>query len=252
MTQQKTKKTTRLKAVSATESLAGAQGGRVEVPGSLISDYLIQKPTGGDASEVILLLHGFQQTNQYIFGKLAASCPADAIVLAPNAPFPVPERKEDGSHRAGFSWYFYNAQKDEYFIDMRVGIQLLAGLLKKLDLDRKPLRVVGFSQGGYLAPFFALTRSRATQVVGVAAEFLPEELREAAHASGAPWPPHFRVDTVHGELDDIVPAADAANGHAGLLSLGARGTLIQVPGGTHRISTDVQAAVREALHRGKH
>src|SRR5690349_8872786 len=129
-----------------TEGMGSAEPttARAEIPGTLISDYVLRQVP--EPRELILILHGYTLSGKFMYDRLIGVCPEHAVVLAPNAPFPIPERKPDGSFRAGFSWYFYNPAKDDYFIDMRVSIELLTGLVRKLGLANLPIRIVGFSQ----------------------------------------------------------------------------------------------------------
>jgi hypothetical protein len=87
--------------------------GRLEVPGTLIADYILRAPE--KPRELYLLLHGYALTARSIHDKLVGILPADSAVLAPNGPYPVPEKVEVG-YRVGFSWYFSDPFTDEYLI----------------------------------------------------------------------------------------------------------------------------------------
>ncbi|MGK5082119.1 hypothetical protein WDW37_02350 [Bdellovibrionota bacterium FG-1] len=223
---------------------------RMEVAGTLISDYVFHKPQGAP-KQVIFLLHGYQQTGAYLFKKLEASFPENALVISPNGPFPVPTLKKDGSRRIGFSWYFYDFSTDSYFIDMKVSIELIEGFVQRLGLVDLPKRIVGFSQGGYLAPFVAARLQNVRQVVGVAAEFLGQELRESIELRepGAAWPPAFRVDAIHGEQDDVVKPGRSRQLHAEALEQGIQGEWVGLPGVGHKITTHVNQVLGEMLTR---
>lgn len=218
---------------------------RAEVPGTLISDYVMRGTPR--ARELVLFLHGFKLSGRIIYDKLADASPEDAAVLAPNAPFPLPERKEDGAYRVGFSWYFYDPAKDEYFIDMRVAIELVTGLVRKLGFEELPKRVIGFSQGGYLAGLLALELKHVTQVVAVAASHLPEEIDEALRAQGRAWPEDLRFDSLHGAKDDVVPIEEARKAHSLLEARGVPCRFVELADEGHRLSPALQAALRELL-----
>jgi predicted esterase len=218
---------------------------RAQVPGTLISDYQYRAVEG--ARELILLLHGYTLSGQIMMERFAHCCPEDAAILAPNGPYPLPERQADGKYRVGFSWYFYNPANDTYFIDRRVAIELLEGMVRALGLAALPKRIVGFSQGGYLAPFAALGLGQVSQIVSVAAEYLPDDLDTALRARSLGWPPGFRADSVHGSEDDIVSLKDSQEGHAGMLARGAKGQFVLLEGEGHRMSASVQRAVRNLL-----
>jgi predicted esterase len=218
----------------------GVIGARAQLPGTVISDYLLRKVDA--PTELVLLLHGYQQTGKHLFEKLVDSCPPSAVVLAPNAPFPIPERKPDGSYRIGFSWYFYNPAIDDYFIDMRISIDFLSSLVKELGFEALPKRIVGFSQGGYLAPFVAARLSEGRQVVGMGCELLGTEMKEVGI-----WPPKFRMDAIHGELDEVVALAGAQRSHAQLIEQGVRGEFVTLTGVGHRITSEMRDALANSL-----
>ena len=90
--------------------------GRLNVPVELTADY-VQREVGRP-ERLYLLLHGYLQTGQYIFDKLESHLPAGAAVVTPCGPYPIPEKKEDGSYKVGFPWYFYDTATDEYYIDI--------------------------------------------------------------------------------------------------------------------------------------
>jgi predicted esterase len=215
---------------------AGEQG-RLEIQGPWVADYRLRTPPGllARPAHAYVLLHGYGLNAEWIFGKLAGALPADAAVVALNGPFPIPERAqrprgtEDrrSEWRIGFSWYFYDASTDEYFIDMRVGAAFVRGALEALGLGDTPKTLIGFSQGGYLAPFAARELAGVARVIGVAAQFLDEELTGRLG---------FRCDAVHGLDDDVVAPAGA---EAAIRRLAARGEQAEwhpVPGAGHRFT----------------
>lgn len=215
---------------------------RAEIPGTVLCDYAIHRPSG-PPRELILLLHGYRQSGAYCLRKFAESCPADAVLLAPSGPYPMPERRPEGGYRVGYSWYFYDDSRGEYFIDPSVAIGVVAGLVSRLGLEGLPKRIVGFSQGGYFAPLLASRLGGVAQVVGVASELLAEDLVDA----GAPFPPSYPIDAIHGADDDIIPAARSQASHEKAHSLGAQGRFVLLPGVAHRIGPAMTEALGELL-----
>jgi predicted esterase len=205
--------------------------GRSKIPGVLVCDYVrrkVENPRGA-----VLLLHGYQESGERIFRRLESSIPPDLDVVAPNGPFPLPERVEEG-YRVGFSWYFYDDLKDEYFIDPEVAVVYLRNLIHDLGLARCPIRAIGFSQGGYLAPFLAGTDLHLKHVIGIGCRFLEDEL---------PRMQGVRLDQIHGGRDDRVPIADAQRSHGILVSRGVSGEFRTFPEAGHRITPEMLAAV---------
>ena len=138
----------------------------------------------------------------------------------------------------GYSWYFYDFKTDEYIIDMETAIQYCIGLIRQLDLDKLPLRIIGFSQGGYLAPFVGLASSNTRQVIGIACRFLEDELSQV---------PAFQMDAVHGDQDDVIEFGPAQESHHRLIQKGAHGSFITVNNTGHRLTFEVREKVRELL-----
>lgn len=211
------------------------EGKRVQVPGYWIADYRLREVPR--PRELILLLHGYTESGVNMVRRLEPVFSADAAVLAPNGPFPMPRKTENG-YKVGYAWYFYDPMKDEYFIDMELGCQYLKGLIEKLGLADLPTRIVGFSQGGYLAPFFASRHGSVIQVIGVASQFLHEEI---------PQDLPFRLDTIMGADDDVVSPDVARISHESLVARGARGSFELVPGVGHLIDAQVQAVIGRKL-----
>jgi predicted esterase len=207
--------------------------GRLSFQGPWIADYALR--TVPSPRRVFVLLHGYTQSYHAIFPKLDPVLPRDCAVVALNAPFPIPQKLEDGSgYRAGYSWYFYDDKKDEYLIDMSIGIAFVAAALRELGLADLPKTLIGFSQGGYLAPFAAPALGSVDQVIAVGARYVDEELREV---------PGFRLDAVHGELDSVVGMAASRESWERLRDRGARGEYRVVSGEGHRMSKGVIEAV---------
>lgn len=143
---------------------------------------------------VILLLHGLGQRGKRIYRKLLAHLPHDALIIAPNAPFPIPRQKE-GRTDYGHSWYFYDKVEKSYFTSMDLSIQWLKDLLILENPKKLPVTIIGFSQGGYLSPHVGFAIPETKLVLGLACEFRSHFLTQA---------PLFKMIALHGELDEIV------------------------------------------------
>lgn len=211
---------------------------RLEIPGTLISDYILESPA--EAKELLILLHGYSLGGNSIHSWLKAVLPKDAAVFAPNAPYPIPERV-NGKYRVGFSWYFYDSSTDEYLIDEQNSIRLIVGAVEKLGLKGLPIRVIGYSQGGYLAPLVASALGSVKQVIGISCRFHEEEVKGV---------PEFRLDAVHGEKDDVVDFEPSRASHRALVARGARGEYFSDPEAGHRMSQAMIALVARALALG--
>lgn len=208
---------------------------RTRVTSFLYVDYFLHLPN--DAKRLVVLLHGYEQSGEKMMEKLKGVIPEDAAVLAPNGPFPLPRRTESG-YRIGYSWYFWNPITDEYYIDMEIAVGFIQGLIEELALPDLPITLIGFSQGGYLAPFIAQALSRVDHVIGLGCEFLADEMEH---------PVRYRMDSVHGALDDVVSCENAKKSHQELLRRGVKGEFHELAQTGHRIDAPMQAVVSSLL-----
>ena len=71
--------------------------------------------------------------------------------LAPEIKGEIPEIK------LRFAWYFFNPLTKTYFIDPSVPEKTITNLIHHLNLQDYKITFLGYSQGGYLAPFIAKT-----------------------------------------------------------------------------------------------
>lgn len=148
-----------------------------------------------EAKGVLLFLHGFAQSSIFMRKKFISEIKkrkldTDYTLLWPNGPIPLMGKKE-----LRFAWYLFDSETKTYLTPPENSIQLIQGLVNELKLDKLPLWIVGYSQGGYLAPFLAYHLENAEKVVGISAEFKEEYLPERLD---------FKLDAVHGRLDEVV------------------------------------------------
>ncbi len=189
-----------------------------------------------DASKVAVLLHGYLESGEKILGRLGDLFPSDWLVIAPCGPFPVPkknpERGPENPAPAGtsewsvdFAWYFFDPSTSRYFVGPEEACGRLASLIQDLGLEKRELVIVGYSQGGYLAPFAGLSLPNTRRVVGINCIFRPHRL-----------PPQmpFVLDSLHGDHDLVVSPQEAQEAHAQLMSQGNRGSFQLIEGEGHR------------------
>jgi predicted esterase len=98
--------------------------------------------------------------------------------------------------------------------------------------------VIGYSQGGYLAPKVASALGNVRQVIGVACRFHEDEVEGV---------PSFRLDAVHGEKDESVDFEPSRESHRALVARGARGEYFSDPASGHRMTPAMIELVRKAL-----
>jgi predicted esterase len=218
---------------------------RVIINTPLPFDSLIRKPNSGVARELVLLLHGFAESGERLFQKLDAALTDDirehALVMAPNALFPMPHKSESG-YRVTFSWYFYEPGAAEYYIDMKPAVEFLKEGIRAQGAWTLPKRIIGFSQGGFLAPILASELLEVRQLIGLGCEYLVDEI-----PGRLPDSVPYRVDAVHGSADDQVNPVQARQSHQRLMDAGIKGSFCLLEGTTHRVDDRMRQAVNALL-----
>lgn len=187
--------------------------------------------------EVILLLHGLGERGKRIFRRLLANLPKDALIIAPNGPFPIPRVKENKTDY-GHSWYFYDKAERKYFINQDLAKFWLRDLLKIENPTALPLTIIGFSQGGYLAPLVGKEIPETKLVVGLACEFRTTLIHEKLD---------FPMVAIHGDRDVIIPSGMALSEIEGLKKIGIQVDFHSVTDTGHEISHEMAKTVQEVL-----
>lgn len=155
-----------------------------------------------------ILLHGYCESAEVIFRRLGRHLNSTDSIVAFDGLYPLPKTlplesfvKEGDSPEKflqGFAWYFYDQRADQFLIDYQVPVNSLCHALESLNPENKPVSIVGYSQGGYLAPFLALEYRPTTHVLGINCSFRFDLLKE--NYSEIP----FRIDQIQGREDQII------------------------------------------------
>lgn len=153
---------------------------------------------------LILYLHGF---NDHLESFLETCNPflehVEAYHLFIQGPYPVYERSN--SKRVdewGRAWYLYDGEQEQFIKSLeRASLfieDVVESLKRKISVDR--LCAVGYSMGGYLAGFFALTRYRLVDELIVAGARVKTEILNKN------WNliKDLQVLAIHGKRDNLV------------------------------------------------
>ncbi len=218
-----------------------------ELSEALINDGLDQ--------EIVLLLHGYSEDGTKIFRRLGrhleekfASENKKVAILAPNGLYPMPkafplakEIKTAEDLLQGFAWYFYHAATNTFLIDYKVPSQTLGGWLHEINPKKVPVTIIGYSQGGYLAPFVALNYHQyapVKRVVGINCAFREDLMKEV---------PHFPMHLVQGDQDTIIETALAKERFEKLIERGMTGSYHSVEGADHKLTPDIAQTVSSLI-----
>lgn len=192
-----------------------------------------------EPTEIILLLHGLGERGKRIYRKLINHLPQNALVLAPNGPFPIARNKEDRLD-FGHSWYFYDKYEAKYFINQDLAKYWLRDLIKIENPNRLPVTIIGFSQGGYLAPLVGKEIVETKLIIGLACEFRTTLIIEK---------PAFPMVAIHGESDSIISIESALAEREKLKELGIDVQWHSVPSADHEINSEMGQLVKKILEQ---
>jgi predicted esterase len=130
----------------------------IDVPYKLIE-------TGESSQEkpLIVYLHGFNQ-NMKQFEKLVTPLLSlNAYHLFVQAPYPIYDRsRKKKVEDWGRSWYLYDGEQDQFVKSLESASDFLEHLIEEVSQNIKVSRlaIFGYSMGGYLAGYFALSRPK--------------------------------------------------------------------------------------------
>lgn len=209
---------------------------RKEVQFPYPCEYSYQESATGNKKSLLLLLHGYQQTGVWIYKRLRKLFP-DYEIYSPNALFPLPHRLEN-SWLMTYGWYFFDPDTKEYIVDMQPAVDYLKAFLEPHLAGVEDIRIIGFSQGGYIAPVLAKELSQVKQVIGVGCRYRTELLTGQLG---------FRIDAIHGVEDQIVEHDRAQECHAQIISQGNTGEFLSMPSVGHELNPAVAEQVRAMM-----
>lgn len=186
---------------------------------------------------VYLLLHGYLLDGEFMFNKLKESLPQDALILAPNAPFLVPQKKAD-EYLPKYAWYFFEPTKKTFYINYRPAAEYLKDILKKYNPENKPVTLIGYSQGGYLSPKVAEIVEEVDAVIGLACVFRNQKFN---------FRPNVTFHQIHGNIDVAVEMSGALEEWAILKERGNQGEFIELADVGHRLTQEFITALSDLI-----
>lgn len=197
-------------------------------------DYLAKDNDG----PLYICLHGYTQSGASFFKSIESVIPKNANILAPCGPFPLPSKART-AETLGYAWYFYDSQTDEYYISYSVPADLISQLVHSLGYQDKEKIIIGYSQGGYLAPFLAQELKQVKSVICINSSFRVDKMKVVEEK--------FLVHAINGADDDIVDPIQAQKNHEKLEDLQRRGDFHLVKDSNHRINKDILAILKTYL-----
>ncbi len=186
---------------------------------------------GGAARQLVVLLHGVGADGADLIGLAPAWAEGlpHAAFIAPDAPEPC----DMAPH--GRQWFSLQDRRPASLAaELRRAAPALDGFLDaelaRLGLGPEALALAGFSQGAMMALFTGLRRPQAPAAILAYSGALAAPETLAAEIRGRP-----PVLVVHGEADDIVPAAAGRAAEQALRAAGVPVEALYRPGLGHGI-----------------
>lgn len=171
-------------------------------------------------------MHGYQDRAESVMRRLGwLDNQPPFKVLAINGPFPAPVWTGSGFLEA-YSWYFRDTDRKLTLIPPTQSAKTIADLVRQIGLDSDSKVIVGFSQGGLMAPFLASQLRRVKAIVTMSSP-LPAESYKGVH----PLP----VYALHGSKDERVPIDRSRDEHQALMRKGFGGEFIEFPKLIHKV-----------------
>lgn len=152
-------------------------------------------------------------------------------ILAPDGAFPVPVRTDSG-FKESYSWYFEDHSLGQIIIPKTIAVQILVNLLKELGLENHHKTIIGFSQGGFLAPFLAKQSLHIDKIIGIGCAYRAEAYENLKN---------LKVFGIHGEDDIIVDFDKAHEGHRNLIQNGFDGEFAAIKELGHKMNDAARA-----------
>lgn len=178
--------------------LSGKTPFRIEVPYKLIESGPKNKK-----KPLLVYLHGFGQ-NLEQFEELCKplfTLPAYHLVL--QGPYPIYDRTGNKNVSDwGRAWYLYDGNRGQFIKSLEVSSEFLQEVMDRLFDIIEPSRVgiIGYSMGGYLAGYYALTRWKHIHDLIVCGARIKTEVLHDDWDSIK----HLNVLAVHGKNDKAV------------------------------------------------
>lgn len=165
---------------------------------------LIETGETGKVKPLIFYLHGY---NDYLesFKKTCDSLvrQIQAYHLFIQGPYPVfNHAKAKKVKKWGRAWYLYDGSQTDFIQSMEKSSLFLEKILKRIKkrISSEGTCIIGYSMGGYLAGYFAMTRPNFVNDLIVAGARVKTEVLDSNWESIQ----HLQVFALHGTLDNIV------------------------------------------------
>jgi predicted esterase len=177
--------------------ISGKTSFKIEVPFKLFEVGEKKK------KPLLVYLHGFRQNISQFQEVVKELLHFDAYHLFIQGPYPIyDESRSKKVADWGRAWYLYDGEQDQFVKSLELSSEfiqeIIDGLLKHIDVNR--LAILGYSMGGYLAGYFALSRWKHVNELIIVGGRIKTEIFKDRQGSYK----HMSVLAIHGSMDKSV------------------------------------------------
>lgn len=209
---------------------------RCQLALSLPTSYYLERDP--DSQKGLLVLHGYADLARSARRRLLGTSPLPNYTsLSPNGLFPCPVEKDDGFKEA-YSWYFKDPQSGVEMISPEFAANALLKLIDQLKLNQLEWIILGFSQGGFFAPYLVHAGLTCNRIISCGAAYQSEKWKELKNLT---------IHAIHGEQDTDVPFEIAQQSFQSLKNLAPHSQFHPIPDLGHSMNEAGRELIRKLL-----
>jgi len=188
-----------MKSIDMYDVLAsGKESFKIEIPYKLI-----ESGRPGSEKPLIVYLHGFNQNLKDFEKIISGIFQVEAFHLLIQGPYPIYD--QEGRKRVsewGRAWYLYDGHQEQFIKSMEISSEFIQHIIDRhLELIKvSRICIFGYSMGGYLAGYFAMTRWKHVNELIVSGCRLKTEILNDDWT----YVRHMNILALHGLNDDKV------------------------------------------------
>lgn len=126
---------------------------------------------------------------------------------------------------ARYAWYFYDSTKDSFYINYEPAAEYLKNIIENFNPDNLPVTLIGYSQGGYIAPKVCELLEVDT-VIGVACKFRSNKFE---------YQKNTIYHQIHAKNDEVVIFDFTKEEFDKLQAFGNEGEFVSLNESSHRL-----------------
>lgn len=211
--------------------ISGKSSFKIEVPYKLI-----ETGKSGRKKPLLVYLHGFGQNIKTFQAKVKKMMSLEAYHLFIQGPYPLYDRsREKKVPDWGRAWYLYDGEQKQFEKSLELSSEFIQELVDRLivHLEVSRITLFGYSMGGYLAGYFALSRRRHVNDLVVAGGRIKTEWFTGRDFDYK----HLSVLALHGSGDESVAPGRQKESCDELAEMGAAVQFRELEAG-HELSGD--------------